>query len=465
MLENKEEYSYDIIVQGIAKCFGGLLSFSAVFVITYLFDESSIGEYNILLSTLNIVTSVSSLWLTQSILRYYDREKEFVLLASIIIILFSLTVFFIINICIDVSTSIWPYLYIVFLLCYNVLDAIFRRKRRLLYYLVLEFLVNLGKIVPMVFIALYTRNYNAIFASQVFIFIIYSTILISCNLKVIKLNINLINTELFNQYLKYGIPLLGLSISSWLLSQSDRYIIQYYFSDFEVGIYSVVYSLAHSIYMLFSLIIVNAFHPIIMKSWDVDCKKTITIVSKTLDYYLMLMIPILYYGCKKSVNLLALFNGESYVEHSSIFIWTSFGIFVYGLSLLYHKYFELIESTSTIFLYNILVASINILLNIHLIPIFGFEIAAFTTFISYFIYIIMVRMSTYKKFRIEINKMILSKVLLSIIIFDILDNTFVDTQNFITFCVEGVMYVIYTLVFYQTFKIVDFFGFVKNKTR
>jgi O-antigen/teichoic acid export membrane protein len=69
-------YGKDVAMQGIARVIGGLLSFFAIFFFTYVFNEGELGEYNLILAKVNIVTSITTLWLSQSVLRYYDDQKE-----------------------------------------------------------------------------------------------------------------------------------------------------------------------------------------------------------------------------------------------------------------------------------------------------------------------------------------------------------------------------------------------------
>ena len=46
----KNKYAKDVGMQAIARIGGGLISFISVFILTYLFDESQIGQYNLILA-------------------------------------------------------------------------------------------------------------------------------------------------------------------------------------------------------------------------------------------------------------------------------------------------------------------------------------------------------------------------------------------------------------------------------
>ena len=453
-----KNYRIDVIMQAIARVVGGFLSFFAIFILTYLFSESELGEYNLVLSTVNIIASLGTLWLSQSVLRFYEEKENLgaVILLVGVSALISIVAYAIFNFFAHQTNSLWAFAYILMLVLYNVFDAVFRRARRLKNYVFMELLLAVARVFPMIVLGLITKDYNSIFASQCLIMLLFFVILIFRNLKQLKGAKYKVTSGMLKQYLRFGIPLMGLAVSNWLLTTSDRYIIKFFGDNAEVGIYSTNYSLANSIYMMFSLIVVNAFHPIIMKEWDKSQERTLKLVSNTIDLYLLLMVPLTFYGCLKSDLLLSLFKGDMYASHSDIFSWTALGIFFYGLSLLYHKYYELTEHTHMILLINIIAAVSNIVMNFVLIPKFGFGVAAFTTFLSYIIYIIVVRCLTFKKFKLSVNIRQAIIVFGTAIVFGIADHFLMNRNSILSFFVEGAIYVLYTALIYQLFKLIDF---------
>jgi len=53
-------------------------------------------------------------------------------------------------------------------------------------------------------------------------------------------------------YLKFGIPLIPMTLAYWVVQSSDRYVIGYFMNVSQVGIYSVAYTLAGAIGVLLS---------------------------------------------------------------------------------------------------------------------------------------------------------------------------------------------------------------------
>lgn len=457
-------YGKDVAMQGIARVIGGLLSFFAIFFFTYVFNEGELGEYNLILATVNIVTSITTLWLSQSVLRYYDDQKE---LGNIIVLclLCSMICFAVYTgYCVVANTrlSFSVYFYIFVLVLYNVFDAVYRRSRKLLSYVLLELIHAIGRIFPMIVIAIYTHDYNSIFLSQGIVVSLFFAVEAIRNRDVLVANNYKLNIDLLRQYLHFGLPLVGLSISNWFLTTSDRYVIKFLGDIEQVGIYSTNYSLANSIYLMFALILVNAMHPIIMRKWEDDKKGAMIIVSNTLNQYLMLMLPLVFYGCLKSDILLSLFKGDSYSSHYGVFVWTALGVFVHGISLLCHKYYECIQKTNQILLVNIIAAIFNIVANFILIPIIGFEAAAFTTFLSYVLYTIIIRVRTHNKFVIKIDIKNLCVEIVALALFFAVDR-FLNFDSLFSFFIEGFLFVIYVLIVYQIFKVFNSIELIGKK--
>ena len=452
-----KKFGKDILMQGIARIFGGFISFVSILVLTYIFDERELGRYNLILGAINVITSLSTLWLSQSILRFYNKKNQigFVFILTLLCIALSLVVYSLLSIITNYQNSIWVFIYIAMLVLYNILDALFRKARKLENYVALELSFSIGKVFPMLIIYKIIPNYNCIFiSSSLAIMLLLFIILIKEKETIIKAKYTFDFIE-FRKYIKYGLPLAGLSISNWFLSSSDRYIIKYYESEAQVGVYSMNYSLANSIYMMFCLILINAMHPIIINEWEKDKVRAIEIVSKTVEYYFLLMIPLTFYGCLKSKSLLSFYKGQLYADKNSIFIWTVLGIFVYGLSLLYHKYYECTKESNNILRINIECAVFNVISNLFMVPRFGYEICSFTTFLSYVLYLLIVHIRVKNNFPITIDYALLLKTILPNVCFFLIDFLFFKSNSIAEFFIEGFIYVIFTLLYYKLTKLFD----------
>jgi O-antigen/teichoic acid export membrane protein len=186
-------------------------------------------------------------------------------------------------------------------------------------------------------------------------------------------------------YLKYvltiSFPLVFHGIALNILSQSDRTMITMITGASDAGIYSVIYNLG-----MISLVFTAALDGIWVP-WFIDRmkeKEYLNINSKSKDYIDLMsymMVCLILVG-PEIVKLLA---AKDYWKGISIIppiVLSNFVVYLYTLFVNIEHYYK---KTPYITLNTIVAAVVNILLNLWLIPIFGYGAAAYTTLISYIV--------------------------------------------------------------------------------
>ena len=96
-----------------------------------------------------------------------------------------------------------------------------------------------------------------------------------------------------------------------------------------------------------------------------------------------------------------------------MFIVTCLSITVLGLTQYTNKAWELNGNTKVVLMFNLMAAGINVLLNFLLVPVFGYQIAAWTTLTAYLVYLIIAFILSKKYVDINIDIRSLIKVFLS----------------------------------------------------
>ena len=104
----------------------------------------------------------------------------------------------------------------------------------------------------------------------------------------------------------------------------------------------------------------------------------------------------------------------------------------------------------------------DIVANFILIPIIGFEAAAFTTFLSYVLYTIIIRVRTHNKFVIKIDIKNLCVEIVALALFFAVDR-FLNFDSLFSFFIEGFLFVIYVLIVYQIFKVFNSIELIGKK--
>ena len=164
----------------------------------------------------------------------------------------------------------------------------------------------------------------------------------------------------------------------------DQIMLGEILNDRAVGIYSAAVRLTEILHFL-PIIIMNSFFPLLFKTNEIDRDSIVGQFQEVLIFLirlgLILIIPMSFF----SEEIIFLFYGEEFLEASkilSIHLWTAFFVF---FNIVFSKW-HLIENTQIFHMEKAVVgATLNILLNLILISLYGVIGAAIATLISLFL--------------------------------------------------------------------------------
>jgi O-antigen/teichoic acid export membrane protein len=209
------------------------------------------------------------------------------------------------------------------------------------------------------------------------------------------------------RFVNYGMPLMLWFLSAQLLRIGDRYVIQFFCGAEDVGVYSANYNLAASIAGFMSEPIMAAAFPIIMYMWADKRKEEVKkCLEKITELYVVLgffSLGVIMVGGKV---LLAKILGNNFRQGADVYLPVVAGIIICQAALIGQKSLELTENTRMMFVFSLISAVVNIVLNILTVPFFGYIAAAYTTLVSYLLYAAMIWKYSKKNFEwvVEIKK-------------------------------------------------------------
>lgn len=197
--------------------------------------------------------------------------------------------------------------------------------------------------------------------------------------------------RIWNYALKFNIPLIPHYLSQIILQQSDRIMITRLVGAKETAFYSVAYSISMLMY-----IFTNAINSSLIPYTYQSIKNCAQDKLRNNIHKIVLLVAC---GCILAVlvtpEIIRIFATEEYYDA----IWVMppvcisvFFMFVYGIYSNVEFYYE---KTKGIMVASILAATLNVILNYCLIPIYGYYAAGYTTLASYIIFALM-HFSMYK---------------------------------------------------------------------
>lgn len=192
--------------------------------------------------------------------------------------------------------------------------------------------------------------------------------------------------EFYNKgYWKYALnislPLIPHHLSAGILSQSDRIMINNLIGSFEVGLYSLSYSYATILNVLFTSFNqawVPWFYGKMKNQEYLEIKKIVkpyTILFSIIYFSMVVVGP----------EALMIFGPENYWDGKWIIPPVLLGIYFQFLYSLYVNIEFYLKKTKYIAIGTAIAAIVNLILNHIFIPIFGYISAGYTTLIGYLI--------------------------------------------------------------------------------
>lgn len=205
------------------------------------------------------------------------------------------------------------------------------------------------------------------------------------------------NSAVLKDFWQYGGPLIVTGLINVALAISDRYIIRYFFTDREVGIYGFSYDMSEKFFKVFVNVFGLTIQTYLMQVWQNQRENYNAAVKTFTRYYYTAFIPLVF-----AVQIVLdfafnnVFNRE-YIEGRNLTLIVLAAMFFEGLIYIANRGFAVNKKTQ--YLRNIAFAAItvNIVLNIVFMPIFGYIVAAVTTLIAYAVYIWLIYVYSLKK--------------------------------------------------------------------
>jgi O-antigen/teichoic acid export membrane protein len=187
-----------------------------------------------------------------------------------------------------------------------------------------------------------------------------------------------------SQMWHYAWPLALSNVAMWGLRLSDRYIINLFRSGIEVGQYSVAYNLASKSIDIIVAMFLLSTGPMIMNKWENQGRKaTETALRMITRLYLILCLPAAAGLCILASPFITLFTSKPYHEGYRIVGYIAFSSFAWGLTRFAITGTLIMKESRKIAINQIAATLATLILNLLLIPRFGFLAAGITTLIGY----------------------------------------------------------------------------------
>jgi O-antigen/teichoic acid export membrane protein len=374
-----------------------LIAFIRLPIFTRYFSPEEYGYYTLVTSTFTYMSMVLFSWIASCLWRFHtEAEKNntlnslysnliFLSLVSSLIMLVIASFWLVLV----KSALVYKLVFLSFLQlttgqALSLYLVIVRIREKALFYNLIYSLQAIGAFALLFYFA-FSLHYRieSILIGQVIINFVLILVVIASIKKFPRISFALVTGKSVRNLLKYGAVGLFTSFCVLLLVSADRYIIAIFNDIGSVGIYNQVYMLGQfSIYHLVTVYF-NTINPRLIKILTYKPSGLNDQVSGYIRFFIIILLPLVCYFSIFSRQMAAILLGEKFrIGYRMIpFIMTS--SFVYGLTLFNEAKLKFENRFSTLITGMTIACLINIALNFILVPLWGYQAAAWTTLFSY----------------------------------------------------------------------------------
>jgi len=272
------------------------------------------------------------------------------------------------------------------------------------------------------------------------------------------LNKKIKSFENYKELINYSMPLLLLSIINIIIEKLDILSIGYFLNLEKVGLYNAALPLA-SLSQIIPVALTAIFMPVITELYaknNIDkIKELYKKVSRWIFIVNIALVLMLIFFSDAVLNI---FFGPLYIQASQALIIIAIGYFVYYQTLGSHYILYMLGKTRLLMLNAIIVALLNIILNIILIPKFGIVGAATALAITYSLLGILQFIEVYFLIKANFLELNYIKIIISIIFAVtplLLIKYFSNTFKIYLIIIYLIIFFMIYLIFLKLFKIID----------
>lgn len=188
--------------------------------------------------------------------------------------------------------------------------------------------------------------------------------------------------SLLQPALRYGLPLVPHALATWILELSDRVLLARFASMADVGVYSVGYQLGSAMSLPIAAF-TAAWVPFLFKSAATDGSAADHRLARLATYYAAVLCSIALGWALVVRHAIGIIAAPAFHDAARVSPWVIAGYVFNGLYILPIGLLFWRERTSLIPLVTLVAGTVNVAMNLLLLPRFGMIAAAWSTCVAY----------------------------------------------------------------------------------
>jgi O-antigen/teichoic acid export membrane protein len=239
-------------------------------------------------------------------------------------------------------------------------------------------------VLGLVFVLAFSLRIEGLMYGALLIQLVAIPLLVRATMQGVKVSSSLVDTSSMAVIWAFAWPLAFGNTAFWGLRLSDRFVIEFFRPGIEVGLYAAVYNISDRTINLVVTLFLMSLGPTVANSWENQGReKTEQLLTRLTRLFLLICLPITVGLTSLALPFVTLLTGEAYHEGYRIVGFVAFSTFAWGLSRIACWGLILNNKTLQFAINQLLAGALNIGLNLLLVPVYGYTVAAVTTLIGY----------------------------------------------------------------------------------
>lgn len=387
-----------------AQVIPAVLGFLVIPVYTRLFTPEEYGNYSLALATVSMFAIFTYMWLQNSTLRFFSHYRNKNELGT-----FYTTTFFylgttIVIISLLICVLAWLRILSGFLLDYTLVIAgllistslfmtlltILRSDRRANYVSLFSCIAEVMTVaIALALIFAFHMGVIALLLGELAIKILLTGFILIKFDVIPNISLKYLDSHALWEFFSYGSPFILMSVSNWILSFSDRYIIQYFLNPGAVGIFFASAQLGNTPIDMISTVLVMAGYPLLIDNYEKNGdQSTSSLLTTILKYFVVIIIPLVLGIFILAPDFTSLIGNE-YSAASAIIPIMAMGAAFQGMRMFTGMGMQLKKKTLVMSASVIVVAIVKVAASLVLIPLYGVPGAAAASIIAGFCFVVL----------------------------------------------------------------------------
>ena len=420
-LSSKNTMTRDAMLFLPAKVVEGLLIIACTSLYTHLFYESTVGTFFFIIFNVQLAYLILAGWMDYDATRYVGEEFHkdggrglFSTVSTVYLIICAVVAVF----CCGAAVLLRDPLYLGFMTMFfsytvfQILNSALIQLGRMRASITLSLTSAVLKLLVAYGLVFGLRNpsspFPAICANTVADGVAGIGAVIALGLPQIA-RLRWFSRELFGKFLRFGVPLMGVSISVTLLNQIDKYLVVGFFDMDVYGVYSSNNSIASGLFTMISVGIMRGVYPAVLRGWREGGREAAKpLLDQGARLYLLVAVPAVAGLTAVALPMSRVLFAKGYDAGAPVIAYTALAMLFMGLTEYANKAYELEQSTVHVLQNSAIAAVIKVASSVVLLKTVGFTggaMGSVVAFASYFL-ITCVRVRRRFLFRVPVKNLV-----------------------------------------------------------